>query len=128
MTTQKLTPEEVLRALEADDDPAVDDDMAEILAMSPAARAAELRAAGVDIAEVHAKAGALYDDLKEHPGPSVAEAQPFFEPARVHPGASVRRIRPAVWAVIVVAAAAAAIPVGVFLASRMHPVTPVAIQ
>ena len=43
-------------------------------------------------------------------------------------GVPVRRIRPAVWAVIVVAAAAAVIPVGVLLASRIHRVTPVAVQ
>ena len=53
----KRTPEETLAAIESQ---AADDDMDEVLAMTPEERDRELAAAGFDLAAVDAKADALF--------------------------------------------------------------------
>jgi hypothetical protein len=56
----KPTPEDVLKAIE---EPDPEEEMERVLAMTPEQRRAELEAAGVDIAELHAKADALHERL-----------------------------------------------------------------
>jgi len=56
----KLTPEELLRAIDAfPDDPLVDEDMERVLAMTPEEVRAELEADGFSRAELDAKADAF---------------------------------------------------------------------
>jgi len=70
----KRNPEDVLKDIEDAD---LDEEMDRVLAMTPQQRRAELEAAGIDPAEVHAKADALYEKMRaKPPGPIPLRTQP----------------------------------------------------
>ena len=60
----KPTPEEVLQGIE---DSEVDEEVDRVLAMTPEQRQKELEAAGFDMAELHAKADAVYAKMQRAP-------------------------------------------------------------
>jgi hypothetical protein len=98
----KRNPEDVRKDIEDAD---LDAEMERVLAMTPEQRRGELEAAGVDLAEVHAKADALYEKMRAKP-PAPIPLRPQPNRARV---------------VILVAAVAAIAALVVALMPRLTP-------
>jgi hypothetical protein len=69
----KRSPEEILKAIE---EAPLDDEADRVLTMTPEERRAELEAAGVDMAKVHAQADALHEKLSP-PAPRVRRRSPI---------------------------------------------------
>jgi hypothetical protein len=125
MTTKKRTPEEVLAAIEKWGEEDDDADIERVLAMTPEQRAAELKAAGLDLKELDAQADAIRERLARASG-----GEPR-EPPR--PAAPVRELRPPAppRSVLLLAAAVAAavslavsVPTALIVARSAAPAAP----
>jgi hypothetical protein len=109
----KPTPEDVLKAIE---EPDPEEEMERVLAMTPEQRRKELEAAGVDMAELHAKADAFHERLVQ-----AATTTETAEPVRTRslPPKPVRR------SYVSLAAAAAVVAIAGGVAYTMATQSPV---